>query len=310
VNQLLNTAFEYMSTGFDLTISSESDTALGKNDLVPLFQFEAYKKILNEKNYFGDLQPNSDEYRTRELKAKEKFYEKYYQTTSESKQQIALTLKDQGNDFFRNADYTQAIIKYNEAIEIWPTKNDFFSNRGLCHFNLGHYTQAITDYERSLELDPSVVKIYIRLGLAYTKVNNKDDAINAYRRGLNFDPTNELLRNPLKELLEERGETLEEVPDLANLDFAAMMNDPAVMDRMQEFQNLSGAPGGNPMAAAFQMMENPEFRTMVQQVMSSPGFGDMMSNMMSSFASGGMPGMPGMPGFPPGGMPGMPPPRT
>jgi len=304
VNQLLNTAFEYLCTGFDLNVTSTNDDTYGKHDLIPLFQFEDYKNILNEKNYFGELEPGSPEYKAREVKAKDKFYEKYYQTTSESKQQTALSLKDQGNDFFRVGQYIEAIAKYDEAISIWSTKNDFFSNRGLCYFNLGNFEKAVEDYERSLELDPSVVKLYIRLGIAYTKLNKTEEAIQAYKRGLTYDPTNELLRGPLSELLKERGEELEPIPDLANLDFASLMNDPNVMERMKEFQNLTGGEGGeNPMAAALQMMNNPDFRNMVQQVMASPGFGGMMQNIMANFASGG--GMPpGFPGFPPGELPG------
>lgn len=76
-------------------------------------------------------------------------------------------LKQEGNTFFKNADYEKAIEKYTEAIDICPkiNKNDrsiLYGNRAAAHKHIGNQQIAIDDCTQAIELNSNYVKAYAR----------------------------------------------------------------------------------------------------------------------------------------------------
>lgn len=79
----------------------------------------------------------------------------------------AESLKQNGNELFKNADYEKSIKVYSEAIAICPKKCAvelaiLYSNRAAAHKHLGAQSVAIEDCTKAIEYNPSYIKAYAR----------------------------------------------------------------------------------------------------------------------------------------------------
>ena len=110
--------------------------------------------------------------------------------------------KDEGNNFFKNKQYEQAIEKYTEAISHDPTDVTFFSNRSACYAALNKWTEAAEDGKQCIIVDKSFVKGYFRQALGLQNLGNIEAAIEATKRGLGIDPSNPDLKRMSRELEE------------------------------------------------------------------------------------------------------------
>ncbi|KAK9383449.1 uncharacterized protein V2V93DRAFT_383337 [Kockiozyma suomiensis] len=91
----------------------------------------------------------------------------------------AMKLKDQGNGFFREKKYVEAITSYTSAITtLKPETNAvFYSNRAACYIALEKYDLAIEDCLAALAKDSSHVKSLERCAHCYSKVGRLKEAI-------------------------------------------------------------------------------------------------------------------------------------
>eukprot|EP00605_Chrysophyceae_sp_TOSAG23-4_P000885 GSChrysophyteH1.ASY1.ANO1.976.1 assembled CDS len=103
----------------------------------------------------------------------------------------ALAFKEQGNQFFKNKQYEQAIEKYSRAIEC-DGENDktFYSNRSACYAALERWQEAADDGRKCIMVDKKFVKGYFRAGLAQQKMGNFEAALDVVKRGLGIDSGN------------------------------------------------------------------------------------------------------------------------
>jgi len=108
--------------------------------------------------------------------------------------------KTEGNNFFKNKQYPQAIQKYTEAIEFDPADVTFFSNRSACYAALEEWEKAAEDGKQCILVDKSFVKGYFRLALALQSQQNYDGAQDAVKRGLGVDPLNADLKKMSRDL--------------------------------------------------------------------------------------------------------------
>lgn len=115
---------------------------------------------------------------------------------------LAQSKKAEGNNFFKNKNYREAISKYSEAIEADPSDVTFYSNRSACFAALEEWEKAADDGRQCIITDKSFVKGYFRAGLALKNMKNYDGAMDAVKRGLGIDSTNKDLKAMVKELEE------------------------------------------------------------------------------------------------------------
>ena len=80
------------------------------------------------------------------------------------------TKKDEGNQFFKNKQYEEAIQKYTEAIEFDKTDVTFYSNRSACYAALNKWEQAAEDGKQCIIADKSFVKGYFRQGKTFIEI--------------------------------------------------------------------------------------------------------------------------------------------
>ena len=105
-----------------------------------------------------------------------------------------------GNTFFKNKQYQQAIDKYTEAINLDPSDVTFYSNRSACYAALNMWNEAADDGRQCIMTDKSFVKGYFRAALALQSLGNLDGALDAVKRGLGVDSQSADLKRMSREL--------------------------------------------------------------------------------------------------------------
>lgn len=119
-----------------------------------------------------------------------------------SKNAKALAAKAEGNTYFKNKQYSQAIEKYSEAIEHDNTDVTFFSNRSACYAALNEWEKAAEDGKSCIITNRTFVKGYFRAALALQKLENYEAAQDVVKRGLGIDSANADLKRMNRELEE------------------------------------------------------------------------------------------------------------
>lgn len=109
----------------------------------------------------------------------------------------------EGNTFFKNKQYQQAIEKYTEAINLDASDVTFYSNRSACYAALNLWNEAAEDGRQCIITDKSFVKGYFRAALALQSLGNFDAALDAVKRGLGIDSTSADLKRMSRELDEQ-----------------------------------------------------------------------------------------------------------
>ncbi len=56
--------------------------------------------------------------------------------------------------------YREAIVDYDQAIELDPEYAKAYHNRGNAKYHLGKYREALVNYNQAIELDPKNTEIY------------------------------------------------------------------------------------------------------------------------------------------------------
>ncbi|XP_061443726.1 TPR and ankyrin repeat-containing protein 1 isoform X2 [Rhineura floridana] len=107
-------------------------------------------------------------------------------------------VKTQGNQDFKNGNYTLAIKKYDEAINVLVYLHQtarvshhrdmavLLCNRSNAFYNLNKWEEAYYSAHESLQWDPGYIKGYYRAGYSLIKLSQPLDAAKIFHRGLAF----------------------------------------------------------------------------------------------------------------------------
>ena len=96
---------------------------------------------------------------------------------------------NRAQDKFELADYEDAILDYNKALELSPTEICLvYSMRGNAKRNLGDFEGAISDQNKALDFDPLYADGYFNRGIAKFKKGDFDGAIQDYSQVLKINP--------------------------------------------------------------------------------------------------------------------------
>ena len=133
----------------------------------PLLDYLSKYFNINAETIYNDIQGfirNQDNY----PEAKRAFYE--------------------GNANVASDEYSAAIKKYDEAIELNPQGVYAYSNRGAAKAGLGKNGEAIKDYNKAIELNPQFAKAYYNRGNAKSALGKNEEAIEDYNKAINLNP--------------------------------------------------------------------------------------------------------------------------
>lgn len=155
-----------------------------------------------------------------------------YDEDLNSKKDLAISYKDDGNNNFKLKKYHWAIDCYSKGLSIGcddPEVNaSLYNNRSSSHFFLGNYRSALNDGLKALELNPDYKKAAIRVAQCYFKTNRFDSCIefckkSSFREDLKeWEENSQLekkkierdtrkLRCSEKKIMEERSKIIEAV---------------------------------------------------------------------------------------------------
>ncbi|KAF6808014.1 hsc70 cochaperone [Colletotrichum musicola] len=219
---------------------------------------------------------------------------------TEEEKKEAEALKSKGNAAMASKDYPSAIALYTQALALNPGNAVFLSNRAAAHSAARDHESARADAEAAVAVDPAYTKAWSRLGLARFALGDAKGAMEAYGKGIEHEGNGgseamkkgyETAKRRVEEMQRDEvdlpraspGVGAGGMPDLSSL--ASMLGGGA-----------GGAGGAGGMPDFSQIMNNPMFASMAQNLMSNPELmGNLMSNprlreMADRFGSGG--GMP------------------
>ncbi|KAI9984681.1 hypothetical protein PInf_006045 [Phytophthora infestans] len=108
--------------------------------------------------------------------------------------------KNEGNEAFKKQDYSNAVAKYTEAIEIDPTNHVYFSNRSAAYAGWGKFQEAVDDAAECIRINPQFVKAYHRHGVALKGLKKYDEALATLRAGQRVDFNNADLNRLVTEI--------------------------------------------------------------------------------------------------------------
>ena len=96
----------------------------------------------------------------------------------------AIEAKEEGNNYFRNREYDDALESYSRAITYCPEDDEnkenlatFYGNRSAAYFSLEEYELVVEDCTAALELKPDYVKVIARRMLANEKLEKFEEAL-------------------------------------------------------------------------------------------------------------------------------------
>ena len=111
-----------------------------------------------------------------------------YDKAIQSGLQNADVYSARGDARYALKDYQNAIVDYDKAIEIKSQHAPIYINRGNAKYNLQNYQSAIVDYDKAIELDPQYALAYYNHGNTKRALGDNEGAIVDYDKATELDP--------------------------------------------------------------------------------------------------------------------------
>ncbi|XP_061680581.1 tetratricopeptide repeat protein 4 isoform X2 [Syngnathoides biaculeatus] len=110
----------------------------------------------------------------------------------------AQSLKNEGNEFFKEKNYQKAVVAYTAALQNKCGDQDLdtvlLTNRAAAHFHLGNMRSALNDAKAAKKINPEHLKALIRGAQCCIELRNFATAIQWCEEGLKVHPTDKKLQ--------------------------------------------------------------------------------------------------------------------
>lgn len=94
----------------------------------------------------------------------------------------------QGDNFFLEGRYQEAISNYEKALKIHPEMADTWNNRGVVLTRLQNYEEAIASYDRALQIRPEYADAWNNRGVCLLELQQYQEAIVSFEQGIKVKP--------------------------------------------------------------------------------------------------------------------------
>jgi tetratricopeptide (TPR) repeat protein len=98
----------------------------------------------------------------------------------------------QGDKWYRDKAWDEAIAEYDRAIRLNPKNPDAFNHRGAARAQRGEWDQAIKDYGEAIRLDPKLDTAFYNRGESLANQRKWDNAITDYTEAIRLNPRNSI----------------------------------------------------------------------------------------------------------------------
>jgi len=174
----------------------------------------------------------------------------------------AEAFKAEGNKYFKNGDYKNAVTKYREATSINPNDPAYWSNMAACYEKLTEYDEMEDAARNCIKADKAFVKGYFRLATSLKAKNDLEGCIKALESGLAVDSTNADLKKMKKDLTElQRGETVSKYISKCE----EQMANGQIAEAYKSLELASRLDAGNPDIERMMAKVKPKYDRMEQQ---------------------------------------------
>jgi len=99
--------------------------------------------------------------------------------------------KQEGNDAYKQKDFSTALSKYGKAIELDPNEITYYLNTAAVHFEMKNYTETVSTCNKAIDIGREnradykhIAKALARMGNAYRKTGDLRNAKMAYEKAL------------------------------------------------------------------------------------------------------------------------------
>jgi len=104
-----------------------------------------------------------------------------------------VSLKQEGNKFYKEERWREAMNCYTQAIHLNQEEAALYSNRALCELRLSKFDLAREDIEDAIQLDPTNVKYFRVLSEVLLQIKMHRESLAACLKGLAIDPRDGVL---------------------------------------------------------------------------------------------------------------------
>ncbi|WP_159786063.1 tetratricopeptide repeat protein [Sodalinema gerasimenkoae] len=111
-----------------------------------------------------------------------------YQQAVQLKPDYHQAWSNQGSALFHLERYPEAIAAYNRALNIYPDYPEAWNNKGGALSKLGQYEEALAAYDRAVELKPDYVEAWNNRGLALMELKRYKESVASYNRAVKLKP--------------------------------------------------------------------------------------------------------------------------
>ncbi|KAL8481683.1 hypothetical protein ACS0TY_027991 [Phlomoides rotata] len=113
---------------------------------------------------------------------------------------VEISLKDQGNEFFKAGNYLKAAALYTQAIKQDPSNPTLYSNRAAAFLHLVKLNKSLADADKTISLKPDWEKGYFRKGCVLEAMERYEDALAAFQVALKYNPQSSEVSKKIKRL--------------------------------------------------------------------------------------------------------------
>ena len=186
--------------GYHLTIYQPLDHIPRKEEVpnlvpmimhVPITQMDEYDLLCTEPVTMEDLE-GYFEY------LKQTDFRKYALETGQDLNELL----QQANEAYKSGyyltdekKYEDALVKYSEAVEIFPLFFEALDNRAFVLMDLGKWKEAIEDFKQSLSVNPDGIAATFSIGECEYKLGNKNEARIWFEKALKLDPDSQIAKD-------------------------------------------------------------------------------------------------------------------
>jgi tetratricopeptide (TPR) repeat protein len=100
----------------------------------------------------------------------------------------AYDLDRQGQQFYREKKYDEAIQKLHQAVDLKPGDALLLNNLGFVYYMMGRYDDSLTYLQKTLAADPKRKEAHLNIADLYLKLGKRAEAKRHYEQFLTLNP--------------------------------------------------------------------------------------------------------------------------